>query len=246
MISGESSAGRELDARFRGTHATKPTEATATEHRIAEIKIAKKADPLNDWPENQMKSPKVPKRKLAQSPRSKSDTIETVIRLEKRVWEVAQQRNAAEFKKLVPADAVMIFQSGIVLQPEYLLTMNARTISRYEIREHARFHAECDNRDSVLRSTAPRRTERRGISFWPSRREHHLDPSRQTLGRNPKSRDPNQLITGCFVSTISRVSTASKYHPDSQPSRRLVRDADNDSRLGNGSHVFRWPRYLLR
>ena len=139
MISGESSAGRELDARFRGTHPTKPTEATATEHRIAEIKIAKKADPLNDWPENQMKSPKVPKRKLAQSPRSKSDTIETVIRLEKRVWEVAQQRNAAEFKKLVPADAVMIFQSGIVLQPEYLLTMNARTISRYEIRDMRAF-----------------------------------------------------------------------------------------------------------
>ena len=139
MISGESSAGRELDARFRGTHATKPTEATATEHRIAEIKIAKKADPLNDWPENQMKSPKVPKRKLAQSPRSKSDTIETVIRLEKRVWEVAQQRNAAEFKKLVPADAVMIFQSGIVLQPEYLVTMNARTISRYEIRDMRAF-----------------------------------------------------------------------------------------------------------
>jgi hypothetical protein len=135
VISGESSAGRELDARFRGTHPTKPTEATATEHRIAEIKIAKKAHPLNDWPENQMTSPKVPKRKLAQSPRSKSDTIETVIRLEKRVWEVAQQRNAAEFKKLVPADAVMIFQSGIVLQPEYLLTMNARTISRYEIRD---------------------------------------------------------------------------------------------------------------
>ena len=82
-----------------------------------------------------MKSPKVRTRKLAQSPRSKSGAIETVIRLEKRVWEVAQQRNAAEFQKLVPADAVMIFQSGIVLQPEYLVTMNARTISRYEIRD---------------------------------------------------------------------------------------------------------------
>jgi hypothetical protein len=86
-----------------------------------------------------MKSPKVRRRKLAQSPRSKSGAIETVIRLEKRVWEVAQQRNAAEFQKLVPADAVMIFQSGIVLQPEYLVTMNARTISRYEIREMRAF-----------------------------------------------------------------------------------------------------------
>ena len=139
MISGGSSTGGELDARLRAAHATKPTEAKATEHRIAEIKIAKKSEPLNDWPENQMKSTKAPKRKLARSPRSKSDTIETVIRLEKRVWEVAQQRNAAEFKKLVPADAVMIFQSGIVLQPEYLLTMNARTISRYEIRDMRAF-----------------------------------------------------------------------------------------------------------
>ena len=39
-----------------------------------------------------------------------------------------------EFKKLVPADAVMIFQSGTVLQPEYLATMTDRSISRYEIR----------------------------------------------------------------------------------------------------------------
>ena len=163
MISGESSAGRELDARFRGTHATKPTEATATEHRIAEIKIAKKADPLNDWPENQMKSPKVPKRKLAQSPRSKSDTIETVIRLERRVWEVAQQRNAAEFKKLVPADAVMIFQSGIVLQPEYLVTMNARTISRYEIRDMRAFMPNATT--VILCYEALRLGEQNGAAF---------------------------------------------------------------------------------
>jgi len=163
VISGESSAGRELDARFRGTHATKPTEATATEHRIAEIKIAKKADPLNDWPENQMKSPKVPKRKLAQSPRSKSDTIETVIRLEKRVWEVAQQRNAAEFKKLVPADAVMIFQSGIVLQPEYLVTMNARTISRYEIRDMRAFMPNATT--VILCYEALRLGEQNGAAF---------------------------------------------------------------------------------
>ena len=113
----------------------KTHESQATEHRIAEIKIAKEAELLNDWPEKQMKSPTAQKKKFAQSPRSKSDTIATVIRLEKRVWQVAQQRNAAEFKKLVPADAVMIFQSGIVLQPEYLRTMNARTISQYEIRD---------------------------------------------------------------------------------------------------------------
>ena len=54
--------------------------------------------------------------------------------MEERVWKTAQQRNAREFIKLVPSDAVMIFQSGIVLQPEYLATMTDRTISRYEIR----------------------------------------------------------------------------------------------------------------
>lgn len=59
--------------------------------------------------------------------------INEVIRLEHRVWKAAQDRNARAFEMLVPADAVMIFQSGIVLQPEYLSTMNERTISRYEI-----------------------------------------------------------------------------------------------------------------
>ena len=163
MISGESSADRELDARFRAPHATKPTEATATEHRIAEIKIMKKAEPLSDWPENQMKGPKVLKRKLAQSSRSKSDAIETVIRLEKRVWEVAQQRNAAEFQKLVPADAVMIFQSGIVLQPEYLVTMSARTISRYEIRDMRAFMPNATT--VILYYEALRLGEQNGAAF---------------------------------------------------------------------------------
>src|SRR4029077_14905328 len=60
--------------------------------------------------------------------------INSVIRLEKRVWKVAQLRDADAFAELVPADAVMIFQSGIVSQPEYLATMNQRRISRYEIR----------------------------------------------------------------------------------------------------------------
>ncbi len=67
--------------------------------------------------------------------RSKAAVIKTIVRLEERVWKVAQDRNASEFEKLVPADAVMIFQSGIVLQPEYLATMTTRTISRYEIRD---------------------------------------------------------------------------------------------------------------
>jgi len=60
--------------------------------------------------------------------------IRKIIRLEERVWKVAQERDAVGFAQLVPADAVMIFQSGIVTQPEYLATMRERTISRYELR----------------------------------------------------------------------------------------------------------------
>jgi transcriptional regulator with XRE-family HTH domain len=59
--------------------------------------------------------------------------IHSVIRLEKLVWKVAQLRDADAFAELVPSDAVMIFQSGIVSQPEYLATMRQRTISRYEL-----------------------------------------------------------------------------------------------------------------
>lgn len=66
--------------------------------------------------------------------RAERALIQTIVRLEKRVWKAAQQRKAKEFGELVPSDAVMIFQSGIVLQPEYLATMNERTISRYELR----------------------------------------------------------------------------------------------------------------
>jgi len=61
--------------------------------------------------------------------------IRKIIQLEKEVWKVAQARNAKRFAELVPADAVMIFQSGILTQPEYLATMSTRTISRYELRD---------------------------------------------------------------------------------------------------------------
>ncbi len=61
--------------------------------------------------------------------------IDSVIELEKRVWTVAQERDAKAFEELVPADAIMIFQSGIMSQPEYVATMKQRTIARYEIRD---------------------------------------------------------------------------------------------------------------
>lgn len=60
--------------------------------------------------------------------------IQAVIELENRVWKAAQQRDVPGFSRLVPADAVMIFQSGIVSQPDYVATMPERTISHYEIR----------------------------------------------------------------------------------------------------------------
>jgi hypothetical protein len=66
---------------------------------------------------------------------SSQAVIRQVIQLEKRVWKAAQRRDAAEFSKLVPEDAVMIFRSGIVRQPDYLKTMASRTIEQYELRD---------------------------------------------------------------------------------------------------------------
>jgi hypothetical protein len=65
---------------------------------------------------------------------SSCEAIKNVIALEERVWKAAQQRDVEGFIRLVPADAVMIFQSGIVPQPDYLATMPERTISHYELR----------------------------------------------------------------------------------------------------------------
>jgi hypothetical protein len=85
-------------------------------------------------PEMAMKIRSSKTKRRGNRPRSKRAIIAAVVRLEKRVWTAAQERNAKQFKELVPADAMMIFQSGIVLQPEYLATMNERTISHYELR----------------------------------------------------------------------------------------------------------------
>jgi hypothetical protein len=84
---------------------------------------------------------------LRAKPRSQSSIIKSVIRLEERVWKAAQQRDVGEFKKLVPPDAVMIFQSGIVRQPQYIATMSGRTISRYEIRD---IHGFMPNSTTVI------------------------------------------------------------------------------------------------
>ena len=78
---------------------------------------------------------------------SESAIVKKVIRLEKRVWKTAQERDADRFRQLVPADAIMIFQSGVVPQPEYLATMNERTISQYELR---RFRGFMPNSKTVI------------------------------------------------------------------------------------------------
>lgn len=71
--------------------------------------------------------------KTSRKTKSERAVINQVVRLEKQVWEAAQERNMAVFQQLVPADGIMIFQSGIVTQPEYLATMARRTISRYRL-----------------------------------------------------------------------------------------------------------------
>ena len=74
---------------------------------------------------------RAPHRPLGNTPsHSAAIQIRKVIRLEKAVWKAAQERDARTFAKLVPADALMIFRSGVVTQPEYLAKMQARTLEK--------------------------------------------------------------------------------------------------------------------
>ena len=82
--------------------------------------------------ESLMKLKRQTSKPLAKSSREQAATIKKVIKLEKLVWKVAQERDATAFEELVPADAIMIFQSGIMRQPDYLKTMKERTIAHYE------------------------------------------------------------------------------------------------------------------
>ncbi len=82
--------------------------------------------------ENLMKPKRRNPKPLAKSSREQTAIVKKVIKLEKLVWKVAQERDANAFRELVPADAIMIFQSGITRQPDYLKTMKERTIAHYE------------------------------------------------------------------------------------------------------------------
>jgi hypothetical protein len=66
---------------------------------------------------------------------SKENVIRRVVKLEERVWKAAEARDAKGFAELVPADALMIFRSGIILQPEYIAGMAGRTVEHSEIRD---------------------------------------------------------------------------------------------------------------
>jgi hypothetical protein len=69
------------------------------------------------------------------SARSKIEIIRKVMRLEREVWKAAREKNAGNFAKLVPADALMIFQSGILTQPDYIATMHGRTLEENSIED---------------------------------------------------------------------------------------------------------------
>jgi hypothetical protein len=95
----------------------------------------------------------------------KEAAIDTVIMLEEQVWKAAQQRDFAGFIRLVPADAVMIFQRGIVPQPDYVATMPERTISHYELRNMRGFMPAPGT--VILIYEATRAGSFRGESFPP-------------------------------------------------------------------------------
>jgi len=64
---------------------------------------------------------------------SSAEQLRKVMQLEKQVWKAAKERDARAFAKLVPADGLMIFRSGIVTQPQYLATMQGRTLAENSI-----------------------------------------------------------------------------------------------------------------
>ena len=52
-----------------------------------------------------------------------------VIEQEELVWKAGKDRDAEAFRQLVADNGIMIFRGGIMRRPEYLATMNSRTLS---------------------------------------------------------------------------------------------------------------------
>jgi hypothetical protein len=72
------------------------------------------------------------KNKTASKSANSAAIVRHVIGLEKEVWKAAKERDAEAFRRLVADDGIMIFRSGIMRQPEYLATMNSRTVGHAE------------------------------------------------------------------------------------------------------------------
>ena len=64
-----------------------------------------------------------------------SSEIRKVMNLERKVWRAAKEKDAAAFAKLVPADGLMVFQSGMMTQPDYLATMCDRKLEENTIED---------------------------------------------------------------------------------------------------------------
>jgi hypothetical protein len=76
---------------------------------------------------------KLKKARKSKKRATEKEVIRHVIKLEEQVWKAAQARDAKQFAELVPPDAIMIFRSGMVRQPEYLAGMAGRTVGHSEI-----------------------------------------------------------------------------------------------------------------
>jgi hypothetical protein len=68
------------------------------------------------------------KRKISSESATRAAIVRHVIGLEKDVWRAAKERDARAFRRLVADDGIMIFRSGVMRQPDYLATMNSRTV----------------------------------------------------------------------------------------------------------------------
>jgi hypothetical protein len=68
------------------------------------------------------------KKNTAGKSATSKEIVRHVIALEKRIWRAAKERDAKVFRELVAEDGIMIFRSGITRQPDYLATMNSRTV----------------------------------------------------------------------------------------------------------------------
>jgi hypothetical protein len=129
-----------------------------------------------------------PRKSKGRTPSARSKTeIQKVMRLEREVWKAAREKNAGNFQKLVSADALMIFQSGILTQPDYIATMHGRTLEENTI-EDLRGHMPNANTVILnLPDSSRRKFRRQTVSVHAGYREHHLDQASEAVGGDLES-----------------------------------------------------------